>query len=184
MRSWKLMTMAAALMIALVACRPRGEEQAQDTRPAEPVAGAPATQDPAQDPARDPAAAPADPATASVTGQVEEVGEDRLVVRDQLNERQELQIGDDTRFIGEQGQVISREQIQEGTQVRAAYSGEGDDMRATEVHVLGQGGTGAQGEQQGGGTGAAPGGDQGGAQGGGTGAAPGGDQGGAQGGTR
>jgi putative membrane protein len=67
-----------------------------------------------------------------VTGSVESIEQDSLVLRDQLGETHRLTLDPDTTYL-RLGELISRGQIGEGDYIRATFD---EDLRATEVTVV------------------------------------------------
>ena len=92
-------------------------------------------------------------------GTVTKTGSDQITIRTQQGEERQFKADDNTIVImqGQDADDVSK--IQEGSQVRASFSGEGDDSRLTRIEVVGDAqGSGSQGGAQGSGS-------QGGAQG-------------------
>jgi hypothetical protein len=114
--------------------------------------GAPGTPVPDKDPASKAAAAPQ---LQSVVGTVVKLDENSMTVKTSpLSDPHQLKLSQSTRFMRE-GDTISRDQIQEGDQVRATFSSQGKDpSAATEISVIqkgeGAGGTMQQGQGSGG----------------------------------
>jgi len=73
--------------------------------------------------------------TARVTGKVEWVGDDELLLRDPRGEEREVRVEDQTRFL-EKGAEVSRRTVAEGAQVQVAYAVEQGEWVAREVAVL------------------------------------------------
>lgn len=72
---------------------------------------------------------------AQVTGEVEWVGDDELLLRDAGGQEQEVRVEEDTRFL-EQGREVSRRTVEEGARVRVAYEIEHGEWVAREVALL------------------------------------------------
>ncbi len=75
--------------------------------------------------------------TAQVTGEVEWVGDDELLLRDASGVEQEVRVEDETRFFTH-GQEVSRRTVEEGAHVRVAYNVEQGEWVAREVALLSQ----------------------------------------------
>jgi hypothetical protein len=73
--------------------------------------------------------------TAQVTGQVEWVGDDELLLKEAGGEEREVRVEDETRFL-EQGHEVSRRTVEEGAQVRVAYAVVQGEWIAKEVALL------------------------------------------------
>jgi hypothetical protein len=115
-----------------------GEGAASSAQPAEQGTGsASAEKDPAAT-EKDPAArAEATPQMQSVVGVVEKVEGDSLTVKSSpLSDPHELKLGSDTKFLRD-GESISRDQVSEGDQIRASFTG--DSETATEISVIRKG---------------------------------------------
>jgi activator of HSP90 ATPase len=69
-----------------------------------------------------------------VVGTVEAVSEDTLTLRNRLDESHDFALDESTKFT-QGGRSISREQIQEGAKVRAAFRTEGGKLHATEIKL-------------------------------------------------
>jgi hypothetical protein len=80
----------------------------------------------------------------SVVGTVQSVDDDKLSLKNKLGETHEFALDDDTRFT-RGGQTISKDQISEGDEIRAAFRGEEGNFQATEIILMG--GEGSQGQQ-------------------------------------
>jgi hypothetical protein len=95
-------------------------------------------------PDKDPAAkAEAAPELQSVVGTVVKLEGDSLTVKSSpLSDPHEVSLGDATKFTRE-GESISRDQIQEGDQVRATFAGKGGTASEIAVIRKGEGGAGA-----------------------------------------
>lgn len=76
----------------------------------------------------------------SVVGTVQSVEGDKLSLRNELGETHEFSLGDDTRFT-RGGQPMSRDQVREGAEVRAAFRGEKGNFQATEIILMGDEGS-------------------------------------------
>jgi hypothetical protein len=72
----------------------------------------------------------------SVVGTVQSVEGDKLTLRNELGETREFSLDGDTRFT-RGGQPISKDQIGEGAEVRAAFRGEEGKLQATEIVLMG-----------------------------------------------
>jgi hypothetical protein len=70
-----------------------------------------------------------------MTGQVEWVGDDELLVTDAGGAEREVRVEEDTRFL-EQGREVSRRTVEEGAQVQVAYEIEQGEWVAREVALL------------------------------------------------
>jgi hypothetical protein len=73
----------------------------------------------------------------SVVGTVQSVEGDKLTLRNELGETRELSLDGDTRFT-RGGQPISKGQLSEGAEVRAAFRGEEGNFQATEIILMGE----------------------------------------------
>jgi hypothetical protein len=79
-------------------------------------------------------------ATKTVIGIVEETDGSALTLRSsKLSDPYRVRIGDDTRLV-QDGEIISRDEIAEGDQVRATFVGEENSGTATEISVIRKGG--------------------------------------------
>jgi hypothetical protein len=79
-------------------------------------------------------------ATKTVIGTVEETDGSALTLRSsKLSDPYRVRIGDDTRLV-QDGEIISRDEIAEGDQVRATFVGEENSGTATEISVIRKGG--------------------------------------------
>lgn len=81
------------------------------------------------------AAASGEKAKKSVVGTVQSVEEDKLSLKNKLGETHEFSLGDDTRFT-RGGQAVSKDQIAEGDEIRAAFRGEEGNLEATEIILM------------------------------------------------
>jgi hypothetical protein len=75
-------------------------------------------------------------------------------LKDQLNLTREFKLSDETKFV-EHGKEISKSDVKEGDQIRAAYQGKDtgkNELHATGIQLLGsgasQGGTGSSSEME------------------------------------
>lgn len=79
----------------------------------------------------------AEGAQQTVVGTIQKVEKDALTVQSTpLSDPHELTLGEDTKFLREDGSSLSREQLNEGDMVRATYVGEGASGRAVEIRVI------------------------------------------------
>lgn len=73
--------------------------------------------------------------TASITGTVEWVGDNELLVRDARGVERDVRVQEDTRFLrGEQ--QVSRRRVEEGARIRVAYDVEQGEWVARQVELL------------------------------------------------
>jgi hypothetical protein len=117
-----------------------GREQAAESERQAEATGKPGTGEPTEQRAQ----TSGQQAQKSVVGTVESLEEDKLSLKNRLGETHEFALGDDTRFT-RGGQTISKDQISEGDEVRAAFRGEEGSFQATEIILMG--GEGSQGKQ-------------------------------------
>jgi hypothetical protein len=73
--------------------------------------------------------------TARVTGKVEWVGDDELLLRDASGVEREVRVEEATRFL-EAGEVVSRRTVEKGAQVQVAYTIEQGEWVARAVTLL------------------------------------------------
>jgi hypothetical protein len=90
----------------------------------------------------------------SVVGTVESIQGDTLTLKNKLNQTREFKLSDETKFV-QQGKEISKSDVKEGDQIRAAFQGKDtgkNELHATQVQLLGsgasQGGTGSSSEME------------------------------------
>jgi hypothetical protein len=85
-----------------------------------------------------------DKAKKSVVGQVKSIDEQKLTLENRLGETHDFALSSDTKFMRE-GKTVSRDEIQEGAQVRASFTGTENDLQATRIDVMERGGSGSAG---------------------------------------
>jgi hypothetical protein len=73
--------------------------------------------------------------TARVTGKVEWVGDNELLLRDASGAEREVRVEDQTRFL-EKGEEVSRRTVAEGAEVQVAYHVEQGEWVAREITLM------------------------------------------------
>jgi hypothetical protein len=78
----------------------------------------------------------------SVLGEVKSIDGQKLTLENRLGETHDFALGSDTKFMRD-GKAVSRDEIQEGAQVRASFTGSEseNDLQATRIDVMESGGT-------------------------------------------